>query len=68
MPHPEHMIVFFDESAGWVAGPVPNEVPGQGSDALFLALTAPGSLPTAGALVDPLEVPLCSGGSYWLLF
>ena len=36
----------------------------QGSDALFFALAAPGPLPSAGALVDPLVAPLCSGGSW----
>ena len=41
---------------------------GQGSDALFLALAAPKPLPSAGALVDPLVVPLCSSGSWWSLF
>ena len=64
MPHAEHTIVFLDESAGCVAGPVPDEVPGQGSDALFLALAAPGPLPSTGALVDPLVVPLHPGGSW----
>ena len=57
-------MVFLDGSAGCVAGPVPDEVPGQGSDALFLALAAPKPLPSAGALVDPLVVPLCSSGSW----
>ena len=27
-PHPEHIIVFFDESEGWVAGSVLATVPG----------------------------------------
>ena len=59
---------MFLESAGCVAGPVPDEVPGQGSAVLFLPLVAPGPLPSAGALVDPLVVPLHSGGSWWFLF
>ena len=62
------MIVFFNESEGWVAGPVLATVPGQGSDAFFFDLVAPGPLPFAGALVDPLVVSLHSGGSWWSLF
>ena len=67
MPHPEHIIVFF-ESAGCAAGPVPDELSEQGSAVLFLALVAPGPLPSAGALVDPLVAPLHSSGSWWFLF
>ena len=67
LPHAEHTIVFL-ESAGCVAGPVPNEVPGQDSAALFLALVTPGPLPSADALVDLLVAPLCSSGSWWFLF
>ena len=47
---------------------LPDAVPGQGFAALFLALVAPGPLPSTGALVDPLVVPLCPSGSWWFLF
>ena len=62
------MIVFFDESEGWVAGPVLATVAGHSSDAFFFDLVAPGPLPFAGALVDPLVVSLHSGRSWWSLF
>ena len=68
MPQAEHIIVFFDESEGWVEGPVFATVPGCSSDAFFFDLAAPGPLPFAGALVDPLVVSLHSGGSWWSLF
>ena len=58
--------MFFDESEGWEAGPVLATVLVQGSDAFF-DLVAPGPLPFACALVDPL-VSLHSGGSWWFLF
>ena len=58
LPHQEHIIVFFDESEGWVAGLVYVNA--------FFDLVAPGPLLFVGALVDPL-VSLHSGGSWWLV-
>ena len=64
LPHAEHTIVHFDDSAGCVAEPVPDGAPGHGSDALFFPLVAPRPLLSTGALVDPLVVPLHSSGSW----
>ena len=65
MPHPEHTIVFLDDPAGCVVEPVPDDVPGQGSDILFFPLVGPAPLSdSAGTLVDPLVVPLHYGGSW----
>ena len=53
------------QPAGCVVEPVPDDVPGWGSDVLFFPLDGPRPLPDpAGALVGPLVVPLCSGGSW----
>ena len=48
-PHAEHTIVW---PAGCVVEPVPDDVPGQGSDTLLFSLDGPGPLPDpAGTLV-----------------
>ena len=65
LPHAEHTIVFLDDPAGCVVGPVPDDVPGWGSDVLFFPLVGPGPLPDfPGAPVAPLVVPLHSHRSW----